>query len=127
MIKTNVEKNKLVVAFEPTIFSGAATTAGAIIDTLGFESLSIYTAVGAFVAGILTVDSIKESNAAAMTGATAIASTGTFTAQVADGIGGSWVLPTKRYVQITLDGDATADFNAAAVAVLSNASKEPTV
>ena len=120
------------VALNPQAISTNTTTAGAIIDTSGYESIEFLTYTKAVTDGTYTVK-LEEGDDAALSDAAVIASDyvlGTLPALVAaddNAVARVGCLPTKRYVRLSLvsTGVTTGVDIAGALAVLGNPANAP--
>lgn len=114
-----------LVAVPSAAVSSDTGLAGVIIDTQGYESAIVNTFIGAWTAGDV-ISSVAESNDSGMSGATAI--TGDFLIGTPTAIGSAnamdtfGIIPTKRYIQVTMTSDNSANIaSAGANVVLGNA------
>jgi hypothetical protein len=112
-----------LVAVAPATISSDTTTAGIIIDTQGCESAMVNCITGVVTAGDVTL-SVTESDDSGMSGATAISGDfviGSFTANsTANTVVSTGIVAQKRYVQVSIISDNSANLVGGATITLGN-------
>jgi len=125
MHKDGISRTNSNIALKLQTISSDTATAGEIIDTQGYESLKLITAVGTVTAGDVTVTAINESDDAAMAGATAVPAArliGTnATLDTSDTLDEIGVVLTKQYVQVTYTTANSANLVVGSLAELGHA------
>lgn len=120
------QKNDLkqVVALTTSTISSDTATNGAIIDTMGYKSVTIFLQAGVVTTGDITLTSITESNDSGMAGATTMASEqliGLPADTKCDATGETsriGCLPRKRYIRAVYTSANTASLVISSLAVL---------
>ncbi len=124
MQKDNVNNTTTKVGFGTQTISDG-TTAGAIIDTLGYESGKFSLIAGAVTAGDVTFVSIEESNDSGMSGSTLIPAHRLIAVDVTpltavNQVAETGFVSVKRYVRMSVIGANGADLIATATCELGD-------
>ena len=110
-----------VVAVPSAAVSSDTGLVGVILDTQGYESAIVNTFIGAWTAGDV-IASVTESDDAGMSGAVAIAGDFLIGAPTAIGSANAMdtfgIVCTKRYIQVTMTSDNSANIASAGVNVV---------
>lgn len=110
-----------LVAVAPASIASDTTTAGIIIDTQGYDACDLSLFTGAVTAGDVTL-SANESDDSGMSGATAVSGDflvgGLGTVSAANTVDQCGLILTKRYLQVSIISDNSANLVAGALVVL---------
>jgi hypothetical protein len=125
MHKDGVSRTNSNIALKLQTISSDTATNGEIIDSQGYESLKLITAVGTVSAGDVTVSAIKESDDSGMAGATDVPTArliGTnATLDTSDTLDEIGVVLHKQYVRATYTTANSANLVVGSIAELGHA------
>ena len=111
MEKTNISNYKPKLVLAPVAIAADGVVTSLVIDTLGFDSVTLELIAGVVTTGDFSLTSIAESLVVGMTASTAIPAThygSLISVDTTNDLVRTWFLPSKRFVQITFTGANTS-------------------
>ena len=124
MEHTNISNYKPKLVLAPVAIAADGVVTSIVIDTLGFDSVTLELIAGIVTTGDFSLTSIAESLVVGMTASTAIPSThygSLISVDTTNDLVRTWILPSKRFIQFTFTGDNTSVLLVSAIASFADA------